>query len=261
MNAPTTRQAGHPVAWWAQFQQVSERFDAATAAEGLTDEIVPKIPSPLLRREADLAADVVLRHLRKPANEELAARAQQAAERLAATVERLDERSIGDAGTTEAYAVCHVLAGRYAEAAAAAEPFVGIQPLIKAFLRAMRLERFDSNLTVRLLNAGQHPAMAVRSGLAVGKYGWWPSWLLKIVTERALAGTLDEETITALDQCAYAELTPAQARVARRLLGGDQDLIEATAHRMETLGMPAAAAKLREGNLTAVAVAARQVPV
>ena len=257
----TVRHAKHPTAWWAQFNEVSERFDAATVTEGLSDEIIPKIASRLLRREAELAAEVVVRHLRKPAAEELAERARQAVERLVATVERLDERSIGDAGTTETYALCHALAGRYAEAAAEAEPFVGTQPLLKIFIAALRLERFDSALAIRLLAAGQPPEMAVRSGLAVGRYGWWPAWLLKIVTERALAGTLDDEAITALDQCAYAELSPAQARIARRLLSGDQQLIEATAHRMETEGLPAAAANLREGNLTAVAVAARMVPM
>jgi hypothetical protein len=103
--------------------------------------------------------------------------------------------------------------------------------------------------------------VAVHSGLVVGKYGWWPTWLLKIVTERALAGTLDSETITALDQCAYAELSPAQARMARRLLNGEANLVEASAYRLETLGEPQAAAKLREGDLTAVALAARLIPL
>jgi hypothetical protein len=254
-----TRTAGHPAAWWAQFEEVAERFDAATAAEGLSDAITPKITSPLLRREAELAADVVVRHLNKPASEELAARAVQARERLVATVERLQERATGDAGAEVAYALVHALEGRYAEAAAEMEPAIGTQPLLMIFVQALRLERFDSALAVRLLRAGQRPEMAVRSGLAVGKYGWWPTWLLKIVTERAIAGTLDQETITALDQCAYADLSPAQARIARRLLGGDDQLVDASAHRLENLGENEAAQKLRQGDLTAVALAARLI--
>jgi len=67
--------------------------------------------------------------------------------------------------------------------------------------------------------------------------------------------------ITALDQCAYADLSPAQSRVARRLLSGDAMLIEASAERLESLGEGPAAAKLREGDLTAVALAARLIPI
>ena len=110
-----------------------------------------------------------------------------------------------------------------------AEPFLGTVPLLRVFVAALRLERFDVGLTVRLIRAGQRPAAAVQTGLAVGKYGWWPDWLIKIVSERAMAGALDEETITALDRCAYAELSPAQARIARRLLSGDQAMIDASA--------------------------------
>ncbi|MEV4347564.1 hypothetical protein AB0J83_24180 [Actinoplanes sp. NPDC049596] len=251
--------AAHPATWWGQFQEVSELFDAATAAEGISDVITPKIASPLLRREAEIAAEVVVRSLNKPGSEELAERATKATERLVATVERLNERSTGEAGTTEAYALVHALQGRFAEAAAEIEPVVGTQPLMKAFLSAMRLEQFDSALALRLLRAGQRPEMAVRSGRAVGKYGWWPTWLLRVVTERAVAGTLDAETITALDQCAYADLSPAQARIARRLLGGDEQLVDSSAHRLENLGEHDAAAKLRQGDLTSVALAARLI--
>ncbi|SNY71941.1 hypothetical protein [Paractinoplanes atraurantiacus] len=250
---------GHPASWWGQFQEVSERFDAATAAEGLSDAITPKIASPLLRREAEIAAEVVVRHLNKPASEELAERATKGTERLVATVERLNERSTGDAGTTEAYALVHALQGRFAEAAAEIEPVVGTQALMKVFVHALRLEQFDSALALRLLRAGQRPEMAVRSGLAVGKYGWWPTWLLKVVTERAIAGTLDAETITALDQCAYADLSPAQARIAKRLLAGDEQLVDSSAHRLENLGETSAAEKLRQRDLTSVALAARLI--
>jgi hypothetical protein len=252
----------HPADWWEQFLQVSDKFDAAVVAESLSDEIIPKIGSPLLRREAEIATEVVIRHLNRPSSPELAARAEKAVARLVATVQRLDERStLEDAGIAEAWALCHCLQERWAEAAAEAEPFVGAQPLLRAFVSALRLERFDIGLTVRLLNSGVVPAAAVQTGLVVGKYGWWPTWLLKIVSERAMNGTLDEETIKALDRCAYAELSPAQARMARRLLNGEPELVDASAFRLETLGEPAAAAKLREGDLTAVALAARLIPI
>ena len=244
-----------------RFAPVADRFDAALVTEGIADLVTPKIRSALLRREAELAADVVVRHLNKPSSEELAARAEKAIGRLVATVDRLTDRSTAeDAGTTEAYALCHALRGNWAEAAAEAEPFVGTQPLIKVFVTALRLERFDTGLTVKLIRAGQRPSVAVQAGLAVGKYGWWPHWLIKVVTERAMAGELDQETIAALDRCAYAELSPAQARMAKRLLNGDTALIDASAYRLESLGETEGAAKLREGDLTAVALAARLIP-
>ena len=252
----------HPATWWAQFPEVSVKFDAAVVTEGISDLIIPKIDSPLLRREAEIAADVVVMHLNKPASEELEARAVKGVKRLLATVNRLNERStLDDDGTAEVWALCHALEGRWADAAAEAEPFVGTQPLLRVFVAALRLERFDTALAVRLLRSGERPAAAVHTGLVVGKYGWWPSWLLRIVGERALAGTLDADFITALDRCAYAELSPVQAKMARRLLNGDEALIEATAYRLENLGEPATAEKLREGDLTAVALAARLIPL
>ncbi len=257
-----TKHRGHPASWWAQFPDVSNRFDAAVVTEGLSECITAKIPSPLLRREAEIAADVVVRYLNKQSSPELAERAERAVERLVATVERLEERHTSDeSGTIEAYALCHALQGRWAEAAAEAEPFVGTQPLLKVFVKALHLERFDTALAVRLLRAGQDPGAAVHAGLVVGKYAWWPHWLLKIVNERALAGRLDDETIAALDRCAYAELSPAQSKMARRLLNGEEAVVDASAHRLEALGETEAAAKLREGDLTAVALAARLIPL
>ncbi|MBM2621349.1 hypothetical protein JIG36_38190 [Actinoplanes sp. LDG1-06] len=252
---------GHAAAWWEKFLDVSDRFDAASVAENLSDAIIPKISSRLLRREAELAADVVVRHLNKPASGELSERAGRAVDRLEATVERLDQRAADDSGIAETYALCHVLRGRFAEGAAEAEQFIGTAPILQAFVTALRLERFDMTLATRLMRAGQSPEVAVQAGLIVGKYAWWPDWLITIVSERALAGTLDAATITALDQCAYAELTPTQARVARRLLSGDEQLIEATAQRLESLGAFGAAGKLRGGDLMAVALAARMVPL
>ncbi|GIF01412.1 hypothetical protein [Paractinoplanes rishiriensis] len=254
---------GHGVSWWAELPDVSDRFDAATVTEGLSDLIAPRIPAPLLRREAQIAADVVVRHLNKPNSIELAERSAKAVERLVATVDRIAERHTADddSGTTAAHALCHALQGRWADAAAEVEAEVGTQPLLRVFVAALRLEQFDEALTVRLLRAGQNPGTAVQAGRVVGKHGWWPNWLLKIVNDRAMAGTLDEDTINALDNCAYAELSPAQSKIASRLLNGDEALIDTSAQRLEALGDPGAAEKLRAGDLTAVALAARALPL
>jgi hypothetical protein len=243
--------------WWAQFPQASERFDAAYLVEGLADLLADKVSAPLLRQEVKIAVDVVVRHLNRPASAELAERAAAAVTRLATTLQRIGERSTGTASTAEAAVVLLALRGEYAAAAAEAEPMVGTAALQRLFVTALRLERFDIALTLRLLEGGQDPAEAVRSGHLIGRYGWWPSWLLRVVTERALAGTLDEATIEALDTCAYASLSPAQAHLARKLLGGDHGLIDTAAQRLAQMGEADAGKRLREGDLTTVALAAR----
>ncbi len=256
------RPARHPEAWWAEFEQSQDKFDAASVTETLSEVIVPGIPALLLRREGEIAADTVLRYLNKPSSLERAELAATAAARLMSTVERIHERAIGDeSGTTAAYALCHLLHGRWAYAAAEVEPLLGTAPLVKAFVAALRLESFGAKLALRLLNAGHSPAAAVRSSVALGRYGWWPSWLLKIVTERVLAGTLDVDTITALKQCAYADLSPTQARMAGRLINAEPQLVEATASRLDALGEHPTAVKLRGGDVTTVAFAARLIPV
>lgn len=249
----------HAAEWWAQFPEASQRFDPAYLVDGLSDLLIARIGAPLLRQEARLAADVVVRYLNKPASEELAGLAGAASTRLATTLERFAERSTGTASTEEAEALCQALHGRYAEAAEAAEPRVGTTPLLRLFVTALRLEYFDIPLALRLIEGGQSPEQAIRSGFLVGKYNWWPSWLLRVVTKRALSGTLDEETIAALERCAYAELTPFQARLARRLLDGESELIATAALRLEGLGEAGAAARLREGDLNTVALAARLI--
>jgi hypothetical protein len=251
----------HPASWWAQFQEASERFDTAYLTEGLGDLITPKISSPLLRREAEIAADVVVRHLNRPQAGELASRARESTQRLVETVARLEERSGDGFSLIEARTLCHLLEGRFGEAANAAEEFIKAQQILRIFVGAMRMERFDADLAVKMLAAGHQPAAAMHSGLVVGKYSWWPSWLIKIVTERAMDGHLDDATVEALDKCAYAELSPAQSRIARRLLAGEDALIDASAVRLEGLGESVAAEKLRKGDLTAVALAARLIPV
>lgn len=255
------REQRHPASWWDQFQQASEKFDLAILTESLGDEIVPKVSSPLLRREAQIAHEVMVRHLNKPASEELADRALKGVERLIETVARLEERSGDGFQLREARALIHLLEGKAGDAAHEAEEFVKTAAILRCFVSALRLERFDSNLAVKLLAAGQDPAMALQSGQVIGKYAWWPSWLLKVVTERALAGRLDKDTVTALDRCAYAELSPAQARIAKRLLDGEESLIDASAVRLEGLGEADAADKLRNGDLTTVALAARLIPI
>lgn len=250
----------HLEQWWAQFLQASERFDAAYLVEGIGDLVGPHIKAPLLRREVEIATDTVLRHLERPANPERAEQAEEAAARLGRTLDRIRERSTGsEISTDEAGIVAMALRGEYAAAAAAAEPLVGTAKLQRLFVTALRLERFDIPMTLRLLDGGQDPQDAVRSGHLLGRYGWWPSWLLRVVTERALAGTLDEETVVALDRCAYAELTPLQANVARKLLSGNESFIDTAAHRMVGLGEPEAAAALRKGDINAVALAARLI--
>ncbi|GAA2711560.1 hypothetical protein [Actinoplanes palleronii] len=252
-------QPRHPASWWAQFPEQSERFDTAFLTEGLGDLITVRIPAPLLRREAELALEIMVRHLNKPASEELAHRARDGADRLATTVGRLQERS-GDAlALPEAHALVHLLSGRFGEAAAAAESFTATHGILRVFVGALRIASFDNDLAVKMLAAGQEPAAALRSGMILGKYSWWPSWLLKIVGERAMAGILDDATVAAMDTCAYAELSPAQARIARRLLSGEETLIDASATRLEGLGETDAAEKLRRGDLTTVALAARLI--
>ena len=51
-----------------------------------------------------------------------------------------------------------------------------------------------------------------------------------------------------------------QARLARRLLSGETELIATAAQRLEDLGERATADRLRRGDLDAVALAARLVP-
>lgn len=253
---------GHAEQWWAQFLDAADTYDRALILEGLADLVGPRIQAPLLRREVKNATDVVIRHFERPTLAERAEAAADAIDRLARTLARIEERSTGSAiATEEAGIVLTACRGEFAAAAAAAEPLVGTAHLQRMFVTSLRFERFDIPLTLRLLDGGQSPSEAVRSGHLIGRYSWWPNWLLRVVTERALAGTLDESTIDALDKCAYAELTPTQALLARKLLSGNTGLLDTAAERLHSLGEPEAATRLREGDLTAVALAARLVPL
>lgn len=251
----------HPEQWWSLFPELSERFDAAYLLEGLSDLIIPRIAGALLRREVDLVTATVIRHLNRPGNEVIAEQADTAVKRLVGTLDRFVDRSLSTTVTVEAEAMCHALSGRYAAAAQAAEPLVGTAKLQLLYVTAMRLEQFEIQLAIQLLNAGRSPQEAVRSGSLIGRYRWWPSWLMQVVTEKALAGTLDEETIAALDACAYASLNPLQAHLARQLLGGDPGLIMSAAQRLEGLGELDVAERLRHGDLSTVPLAARLMSV
>jgi len=251
----------HPATWWAEFEEHAERFDRASVTEALADCITPRIPAMLLRREAEIAVETVLRHLNRPESRGLAERAEDATARLVATVNRIAERSTTEARTAEAYAVCRLLQGSWSEAASIIEPMAGSPVLVRAVVEALRLGSFEADLVVHLLKAGQSPAAATRAGRAVGRYSWWPSWMLSVVTERAVSGTLTDEVVEALQNCAYAELSPAQARMAKRLIAAETQLVEATAYRLEALGEHPAARRLRRGELGTVAFAARLIPV
>jgi hypothetical protein len=248
-----------PAAWWGQFLQLTERFDAAYVVEGMGDLIERRVSAPLLRQEVKIAVDVVTRHLNRLSSPELTVRAEAARHRLTSTLERIEERSGGGVSTVEAGALALALNGDYAGAAAAAEPFLRPGLLEQLFVTALRLERFDIPMALRLLDGGQQPWEAIRAGQLLGRYSWWPSWLLNVVTERALAGALDEQMIEALDKCAYASLSPAQANLARKLLNGDESLIATAAQRLAQMGEAGAGERLREGDLNTVALAARLI--
>jgi hypothetical protein len=247
----------HPAHWWAQFLELSDHFDAAWAVEEFGDLVVPRVPSALLRREVEIATASVSRYLAKPASVELGQLAEAAMARLDQTLNRMKERSLGTASMAEADAMVLALRGEYAAAASAAEAIVGTSAVQLLVITAMRLERFDIALTVRLLDDGRSPAESVRSGALVGQYRWWPAWLRRITTERALAGTLDENAIAALDKCAYASLSSLQAQLARRLLSGNPRFITDAAKRLDGMGETDAAQRLRDGDLSTVALAVR----
>src|SRR4051794_4222112 len=193
MRDPERVQDGptHDAAWWGQFAEVSDRFDAAVLVEGLGELIEPRVTAPLLRREVQLATEWVVKHLNRPKSAELTANAEAAVKRLAETLHRIDDRSGGGVSTAEAAALCLALQGRLAEAAEAAERFLGTAPLLRLFVTALRMEYFDIPLATRLLESGKSPQQAVGAAMLVGRYSWWPAWLLRVVTQRALAGTLD----------------------------------------------------------------------
>ena len=97
----------------------------------------------------------------------------------------------------------------------------------------------------------------MRAGRALGTYRWWPEWLRSVATDLAVQGRLDSETITSIDRCAFAELNVLQARMARRLIGGDTELAGVVASRLTSIGRADAAEALLRGDLEAIAMASK----
>lgn len=244
----------HPVGWWAELLATSDHFDAPFFLEELTSALSPRVTNPLVRRELELAAAIVNRHLLRPLDVNLADDAEAARSRLRSTLDRVDADSTRLA---EAWVINTAVSGDYPGAAAAGEPLLGGPAMLLLTMTALRFERFDTALAVNLLAAGRPPEEAIRYGALVGRYAWWPKWLLEIGTRRAMDGTLDEGVVAALDMCAFAKLTPAQTHIARKLLSGDTRALLTAADHLETIGEPAAATDLRGGDLTPVALAAK----
>ncbi|MEV6350491.1 hypothetical protein [Actinoplanes sp. NPDC051851] len=251
------RTEAHTVEWWQQFETASDRFDEAILTTGLTELLLPKITSQLLQREADIAADIAILFRNKRSSEGLRDRFDGARNRLRETIGRLEERGVDPATLVEALAVSWVLDGEYSRAAAEIEPRVGAVVLLRIFVSALRVSHLDVNVTAQLLNAGRTPAESIYAGKIVGKYGYWPDWLRELVVEHAQAGTLTTEFVAALDLCAFATLRSTQARMARQLLRREPAAIATAARTLETIGEPDIAARLREGDMGAVAFAAR----
>lgn len=244
----------HPASWWAELLATSDRFDAVYFLENLAEVLAPAISSPLVRREVELAVTTVAQHLLRPQRADLAEEAAASRQRLAATLARVD-REVLD--LTAATAAGHAVNGDFAGAAAEAEAITGWTWILNLVVTALRLKRFDISLAMTLLKAGRSPTEAIRTGILIGRYRWWPEWLMAIGTRRALEGTLDDNLIAALDRCGYAVLTPAQSHVAGKLLSGDATALRAAALQLENMGEVDAAQRLRHGDLESVALAAK----
>ncbi|GAA2710952.1 hypothetical protein [Actinoplanes palleronii] len=256
-QAPEAHPGTHDVGWWEQFESASGRFDAAILTTGLTELLLPKITSQLLQREAIIAADIAIMYRNKPNSEGLRDRYDAAAHRLRETIGRLADRDIERTTLLEAEAVSWVIDGDFAHAAAEIEARVGTVVLLRVFVAALRVAHLDVNVTAQLLNGGRTPAESIYAGKILGKYGYWPDWLHNLVVEHAMAGTLTDEFVAALDLCAFATLRSTQARLARQLLRQEPEAINNAARTLETIGEIEIAARLREGDMGAVAFAAR----
>jgi len=218
--------------------------------EELANALIPRIKNHLLRREVELAVATANRHLLRPDNAEYTEDAEAGQQRLRSTLERLDPND-------EADVIRHAVEDDYAAAAAGAERLIGTSTVLHTMVTALRFERFDIDLAVQLLAAGRPPVDAVRAAGMVGRYPWWPSWLLDLARERAMAGRLDDGLIAAMDACGYAPLNNAQTHLARKLLSGDPVALASAAEQLDRRGEHAAAESLRGGDLTAVALAAK----
>lgn len=252
-----TQPPPHPPEWWDGLLHACGPFDDAVATERLAELILPQIPKRMVRREAELAVNRVVSYLIKQ-TPDLRATALRVTERLETLLLRRRHHGADDEpGVREGEAICRLLRQRYGDAAAAAEGTVGMENLLRAVFASVRSSTLHTAFTIELLKRGQEPEPAIRAGLALGTYRWWPTWLRTVASDLALADRLDEESIMALDRVAFAELNPLQARMARKLIGGDAELAGVAASRLMALGKADAAAALLQGDIEAIALASK----
>jgi hypothetical protein len=251
-----TQPAPHTPEWWDGLLSVCGPFDDAVATERLAELILPRIPHRLLRREADMALNRVVLYLIKR-TPDLKATAQKVTERLEVLLIKRKREDGDEPGVIEGEALCRLMRQEYGAAAAAAERTVGMEKLLHAIFASLRSTTLHTTFTIELLKRGQEPEPAVRAGLALGTYRWWPDWLRSVAADLALRGQLDKDIITALDRCAFAELNPIQAKMARKLIDGDPELAGVAASRLISLGKADAAAALLRGDLEAIAMASK----
>lgn len=251
-----TQPTPHPPEWWDRLLSACGPFDDAVATERLAELILPQISRRMMRREAELAVNRVVWSLIQQ-TPELRATALKVTERLEVLLLRRRNQGDEEDGVSGGEAICRLLRQQYGEAVAAAEAAVGMEKLLHAIFASVRSSTLHVPFTVELLKRGQEPEPAIRAGLALGVYRWWPTWLRTVATDLALAGRLDEETITALDRVGFAELNPAQAKMARKLIAGDAGLASVAASRLMSLGKADAAAALLQGDIEAIAIASK----
>ncbi len=252
-----TQPISHPAEWWDGLLLACGPFDDAVATERLAELILPQIPRRMMRREAELAVNRVVWYLIKQ-TPDLRTTALKVTERLEVLFTR--RRNQGDddeTGVRAGDAICRLLRQQYGHAAAVAEATVGLEKLLLAMFASVRSSTLHTAFTVELLKRGQDPEPAIRAGLALGTYRWWPAWLRTVATDLAVAGRLDDESIMALDRAAFAELNPIQARMARKLIAGDPELAGVAASRLMSLGKADAAAALLQGDIEAIAMASK----
>jgi hypothetical protein len=252
----TTQPTPHTPEWWDGLLNVCGPFDEAVATERLAELILPRIPHRMLRREADLALNKVVLYLIKR-TPDLHATARKVAERLEVLLVKRRREDDDEPGMSEGEALCRLMRQEYGAAAAFAERTVDLDKLLQAVFAALRSTTLHVPITIELLKRGQEPELAVRAGLALGTYRWWPEWLRSVATDLALRGQLSQDIITALDRCAFAELNPIQARMARKLIDGDPELAGIAASRLVSLGKADAAAALLRGDLEAIGMASK----
>lgn len=84
-----------------------------------------------------------------------------------------------------------------------------------------------------------------------------PALALALASRSDLRDETYRHPVVALDKCACAELTPIQANLGRRLLGGNEALLDTAAQRLVGLDEPEAAARLPESVIGAASFPVR----